>query len=71
MKKSRYTDNQMITILKQNESSISVADRCREHNMSQASFYQWRSQVWMWQYNNERPHTAIGGIPPRIMLKAA
>ena len=26
---------------------------------------------WMWQYNNERPHTAIGGIPPRTMLEAA
>ena len=26
---------------------------------------------WMWQYNNERPHTAIGGIPPRMMLDAA
>jgi putative transposase len=26
---------------------------------------------WMWQYNNERPHTAIGGIPPRMLLEAA
>ena len=26
---------------------------------------------WLWQYNNERPHTAIGGIPPRTMLNAA
>jgi len=26
---------------------------------------------WMWRYNNERPHTAIGGIPPRMMLEAA
>ena len=26
---------------------------------------------WMWQYNNERPNTAIGGIAPRMMLKAA
>jgi len=26
---------------------------------------------WLWQYNNERPHTAIGGIPPRMRLKAA
>ena len=44
MKKSRYTDNQIISILKQNESGISVADLCREHNMSQASFYKWRSK---------------------------
>ena len=26
---------------------------------------------WLWQYNNERPHTAIGGIPPRQLLMAA
>ena len=26
---------------------------------------------WLWTYNNERPHTAIGGIPPRQMLNAA
>jgi len=25
---------------------------------------------WMWVYNNERPHSAIGGIPPRKLLKA-
>ncbi len=26
---------------------------------------------WLWSYNNERPHSAIGGVPPRSMLKAA
>ena len=26
---------------------------------------------WLWTYNNQRPHTAIGGIPPRRLLKAA
>jgi len=26
---------------------------------------------WLWSYNNERPHTAIGGIPPRQLLNAA
>jgi len=44
MKKSRYTDTQIIAILKQNESGTSVADLCREHGMSQASFYKWRSK---------------------------
>jgi putative transposase len=44
MKKSRYTDTQIIAILKQNEAGTPVADLCREHGMSQASFYQWRSK---------------------------
>ena len=26
---------------------------------------------WLWQYNNERPHSAIGGVPPRYLLNAA
>jgi len=26
---------------------------------------------WLWTYNNERPHSAIGGVPPRQLLKAA
>ena len=26
---------------------------------------------WLWTYNNERPHTAIGGVPPRQLLQAA
>lgn len=44
MKKSRYTDSQIISILKQNEPGTSVADLCREHGMNQASFYKWRSK---------------------------
>jgi len=44
MKKSRFTDSQILSILKQNESGTSVPDLCREHGMSNASFYQWRSK---------------------------
>ena len=44
MKKSRYSDSQIMAIIKQNESGTSVADLCREHGMSQAMFYKWRSK---------------------------
>ena len=44
MKKSRYTDSQILTILKQNEAGTSVADLCREYGMSDATFYNWRSK---------------------------
>lgn len=44
MKKSRYTDSQILSILKQNESGITVSDLCREHGMSSATFYKWRAK---------------------------
>jgi len=44
MKKSRYSDSQIMTIIKQNETGTSVVDLCREHGMSQAMFYKWRSK---------------------------
>jgi putative transposase len=44
MRKSRYTDSQILAILKQNESGVAVADLCREHGMSSAQFYKWRAK---------------------------
>lgn len=44
MKKSRYTDSQIIAILKQAEAGTPVPELCREHGMSSASFYKWRSK---------------------------
>lgn len=44
MRKSRYSDSQIMAILKQNEQGVSVPDLCREHGMSSAQFYKWRSK---------------------------
>ena len=44
MKKSKYSDAQIMSILKQAEGGVPVADLCREHGMSSASFYKWRSK---------------------------
>lgn len=44
MRKSRYSDSQILAILKQNEQGVSVADLCREHGMSSAMFYKWRAK---------------------------
>ncbi len=43
MKKSRFTDSQIMTILKQAETGTPVAELCCEHGMSNASFYRCRS----------------------------
>ena len=44
MKKSRYTDSKIINILKQAVAGTPVPELCREHGMSNASFYKWRAK---------------------------
>ncbi len=44
MRKSRFTDSQIMAILKQAESGVPVPELCREHGMSSATFYKWRSK---------------------------
>lgn len=39
MRKSRFTDSQIMAILKQAESGVPVPELCREHGMSSATFY--------------------------------
>ena len=41
MKKSRYSDSQILNILKQAEAGVPVTELCREHGMSTATFYKW------------------------------
>ena len=44
MKTGRYSDAQIMGILKQAESGVPVSEFCREHGMSNASFYKWRAK---------------------------
>jgi len=44
MKKSRYSDSQIMAILKQSDAGTPVPELCREHGMSSATFYKWRSR---------------------------
>ena len=44
MKRKRYTEEQIIGILKEAEVGISVKELCRKHGMSDGSFYTWRAK---------------------------
>ena len=44
MKNGRFSDAQIMGILKQAESGVPVSELCREHGMSCASFYKWRAK---------------------------
>ena len=51
MKKTRYSDPQILAILRQAEGGVPVSELRREHGMSYASFYKWRAK--------------FGGMPSR------
>jgi putative transposase len=44
MKMTRYSEPQILAILRQAEGGVPVSELCREHGMSSASFYKWRSK---------------------------
>lgn len=44
MRKSKFSESQIVAILKEADSGISVADVLRNHGISAATFYKWRSK---------------------------
>lgn len=49
MKRSRFSEEQIIGILKENEAGVSVADRCRKHVVSDGSIYTWKANFGGWR----------------------
>ena len=44
MKRSRFTEEQIIGILKDHQAGLTAAELCRKHGVSDATFYKWRSK---------------------------
>jgi len=44
MKKTRFTEAQIVAILKKNEAGVKTTDLCRENGISEATFYNWKAK---------------------------
>jgi putative transposase len=44
MKKQRFTEEQIIAVLKEQDAGAKAADLCRKHGISEATFYNWKAK---------------------------
>ncbi len=59
MKRSRFKEEQIIAILKQQESGAATADVCREHGISSATFYKWKAKYGGLEVSDARKLKAL------------
>lgn len=54
MRKSKFSDEQIIAILKEAETGVKATDLCRRHGISNYTFYRWRSKFGGMEVNEAR-----------------
>ena len=59
MRKSRFSEEQIIAILKQHEAGVPVADLCRKHGISPATVYAWRCRLGGMEVSDARRLKAL------------
>jgi len=71
MRKSKWTEAQIVAMLREHEQGRKVADICREHGISQPTFYQWRSKYGGMNASELKELRALKEENTKLKLKLA
>jgi len=59
MRKSRFSEEQIINVLREQQAGVPVADLCRKHGISDATFYTWRTKYGGMEVSDARKLKAV------------
>ncbi len=71
MKKSRYSEEQIIGVLKEAEAGIKPADLCRKHGLSEQTFYRWKAKFGGMDVSDAKRLRALEDENRRLKLMVA
>lgn len=66
MKRSRFSDEQIIAVLKEQEAGMSTADVCRRHGVSSATCYKWKAKYGGLEVSEARRLRSLEEENPRL-----
>jgi putative transposase len=71
MRKSKWTEAQIVAMLREHEQGRKVAEICREHGISQPTFYQWKSKYGGMNANDLKELRTLREENTKLKLKLA